>query len=120
MVACGIKKDELGSEEKKILTKIENKEHNDKNQLKADKNKLLEFFGKKEVDKKIKSYEKEIDIALKSKDKTKKEIVGGKILKLLEEDNIYVERRKDDIQKLLAKLTETSSSTTKNPKSDFP
>jgi len=58
---------------------------------------------------------------LKSKDQAKKEAVADKILTLLGEDNIYVEKRKTDLDNLFKKLTETSSSSpTNNSKSDIP
>lgn len=84
------------------------------------KTKLVTFVGNKEVDKKIQALEKEVEAVLKSKDQAKKETIANKILTLLGEDNIYVEKRKTDLNNLFKKLTETSSSSPTDSPKPFP
>ncbi|CAI2179252.1 14398_t:CDS:2 [Funneliformis geosporum] len=121
MTECGVKEDELGSEEKSILAKIKNKEHSDKEQFKTDKIRLIEFIYNKEIDKKIKVLEAEVEAANTIE---KKKIAKDKILEILKEDNIYVEKNKAKFDSLMVKLNSSSGLNNDNseefqPRSEF-
>lgn len=113
MAKCGIAGTELGNEEKKIYLKIKNQKHNDKDQLKKDRQKLVAFVGNKEIEKKINNLQQEVNSANSEEEKKK---VKTKLLTLLHEDNIYVESHKKEIRSLIQKL---DSNPTNNPDS-FP
>jgi len=116
MTKCGVKENELGSEEKNLYTKLKNKEISDKDQIKSAKQKLVEFIGNKEVDKEIEKIKKEIKAVSKS-DKQKKQVIKDKLLALLKKDNIYFEKRESDIKSLIKELESVSSNPTTNPAS---
>lgn len=117
MTKCGVNESELGSKEKELFSKLKNKEINDKDQLKEAKETLLNFIGDKEVDKKITDLRKRVESTLKS---GQKDAIRDELLKLLKEDNIYMEKRKTDINNLLKKSENGSSDTTNNPSPGIP